>query len=134
VVEACAALGVVKHTGRVELEAQLVGLDGNRQGLLHEGSLHIDGALGRNPRPRGHVDARGVVGIVGAWLIDTGVRICGLAHGVELAVVVESVLLQTTVAAEVAPSEASAVNKLLLGEGKKLSRGNEVRAFEGTRR
>ena len=41
VVEVGSAVGVVHDTGLVELEAELVGLDGNSGGLLCNGGLHL---------------------------------------------------------------------------------------------
>ena len=136
VIEVGSALGGGEDTGLVGLEDELVGLDGNGERLIVEGSLHL-GAVGWGDVDiAGDLNGSGGEGLSeaggGVITVSRGVWVDGLElSGVALVVVVGT-SLETTIAAQVAVSDGGAVNELLLGEGEELTSGNEVGTFDGT--
>ena len=138
VIEVGSAGGVREDTGRVELEDQFVGLDGDGKWLLGESGLHLGLAVGGDVIVGGDIDGSGrsfaeeaaggvVTGTGGVWVDRLELSGVGL-------VVVEGAVLETTVAAEVQVSAADigAVNELLLREGKEITSGNEVSTLQST--
>ena len=135
-IEGGTASGRVEDTGLVGLEDRLVGLNGDgERGDVH-GGLHLAGVVLGDVSVGGDSDV-GVVGLVSAaqghGTVARGVGVVSLEHGIVAGLeVVVGVVLETTVTTHVAVLEESAINELLLGEGKKLSGGEEVSALEGT--
>ncbi len=109
-----------QHTGGIELEAGLVGLNGNRHGLLGDGGAESIGVL------LGHIVVAGDGGGGGARrglarTVSSLVRVCLLsAQTTVVDDVLEGVVHQATVAALVAVA-AGAVHQLLLGERHQLA-------------
>mmetsp|Transcript_6621 Transcript_6621/g.9000 ORF Transcript_6621/g.9000 Transcript_6621/m.9000 type:complete len:322 (+) Transcript_6621:157-1122(+) len=138
VIELGAALGGVEDTGLVGLEDHLVSLNGDSEGLLLEGGLHLSGGLGEDGEVVGDGHGGGAAGIVlagalslgGAREVGVGALELGLLAGL---VVLVSLLLETALAAVVAEAllVASAVNELLLGEAEELTGGDVVGTLEG---
>jgi hypothetical protein len=114
VVERSAACWAVEHTAGVELEAVLVGLNGDRYWLVgnsgDEGGVRVDWHIGEAG------DGGGSGASLLACAISAGVGVCRLsADTLVVNDVLEGIVHQTAVATLVALS-AGAVNELLLGE------------------
>ena len=119
-----------QHTGGIELEAGLVGLNGDRHGLLGDGGAESIGVLlgdivvsgdGSSGSARRRL-ARAVGSLVGVRLLS--------AQTTVVDDVLEGVVHEATVAALVAVA-AGAVNELLLGERHQLAGGDLSDTLDG---
>jgi len=119
---------LLDNTTSVELEDELVGLDGNGDGLLDEGSLH------------GINVSNSDVGISSVGLVSLGriesacsgdslVRIVSFSFNTSLSSVFETITHQTTIAALIS---SNAINQVLFREGDEVLVVDEVETFEGT--
>ena len=136
-IEVGSALGVGKDTSLVGLEDHLVSLDGNSEGLLVEGGLHLVGVVGGDVSVVGDSDGSGGGSLVSAGALDgvdtRGVGVDGLELGlVAILVVLVGVSLETTIASVVAVLKVGAINELLLGEGEEFTSGDLVGTLKGT--
>jgi len=130
------AIGGVKDTRLVGLEDHLVSLDGDSEGLEVKAGLHLLNVVLGDVGVGGDIDGGGGVGLVGAGASGLGGAGGVAVDGLELSLVglkvLEGAVLHATVATEVAVSEASAVNELLLGEGEELTSSDVVSALKST--
>ena len=103
-----------------------------------KGSFHLGWAAWSDVNIALDSDVGGLRGIIQAVsfviTLTRSVGICTLKHDIvaSLLKVFEGVVLKTTVATQVTIPSGGAVNKLLLREGQKLSRGDKVGTLEGT--
>jgi len=132
VVEAGSARGRVEHSRGVELEDQLVGLNGDGDWLLGNGSLGLGLRLWGDVSVGGHSDSSVVDGSSGAGASGGSVWVGALGDGGVGLPVSEGVLLKTSIASEVSVLDEGAVNELLLGELEELSGFDGVGSFEGS--
>ena len=129
VVEVLSASGG-DDTTSVALEDELVGLDGNGDWSLGDGSLELGGRLGDVLEASDLTNTLGFVVLAlsshastgGVWVIALELKWVGLD-------VLEGVVHKTTVAALV---NHVAVDELLLGEGLELAGGKEFSTLDGT--
>mmetsp|Transcript_73221 Transcript_73221/g.101566 ORF Transcript_73221/g.101566 Transcript_73221/m.101566 type:complete len:292 (+) Transcript_73221:161-1036(+) len=131
VVELSTATGG-ENTRMVGLESASIGLNGDGERSLVKSRLHLAGVVGGDKFVvTGTNDSLGRV--VGARTIFAGVSVVRLELELVRLGVLESVLLETTVATVVTPLETGgAVNELLLGERDELSSSEEVSTLKGT--
>ena len=136
VIEVGSALGGGEDTGLVGLEDELVGLDGDGERLLVEGSLHL-GLVGWGDIDiAGDLNSGGGEGIgeaaSGVITVSRGVWVDGLELSGVVLVVVVGTSLETTIAAEVSVSEGGAVKELLLGVFHQNLVLNKMSAFKAS--
>ena len=116
-----AAVGAVEDTARVELEDESVGLNGDDQGLLLQGSGHTISVVVGDPLVARGVEASTwlaalVAGRLGAVARD--VWVVSLEDWLVAFEVLDGLVLPATVAAVVGSGTR---NELLLGEGLELA-------------
>jgi len=125
------AVSVGEDTAGVELEGELVGLDGNGERVVGEGRLHGRGGVSGDVSPASGLHTSVVGGRVVAATVLGGVGVGSLRHGVVVLVVVEGEGSVTTIATE---AKLNAINKLLLRKLVKSAISNAVVGFEGSHR
>jgi hypothetical protein len=125
VVELNTALGRVEDTTGVELEDELVSLDGDGNGASSDGSLDSKGNIGLDQSVASGLNGGDFVLVISAILIDSDVRVASFAHHTEVSGVVHGLIFITTIAAHAATISA-AVDNLLLGERKEGALGDLV--------
>jgi hypothetical protein len=133
VVESGTASGSSDNTTGVTLEGHLVSLDGNRDGLLGNGSLQsgtgfVSGDIVEGFDGDSTSLFHGLVASAGDTL-SRGIRIGLLSNHRGLLSILESVVHETTIATGV---DGGALDELLLREGDEAAGGKEVSTFEGT--
>ena len=131
-VEGGAALGVVEDTRLVGLEAILVGLNGDSEGLEVGSGLHLGDVVDGDISVVRDGDGGGGSRVIRAGSLGASVGVDGLELGVlARLVVLVGVGLETTIATVVAELDVSAIDKLLLGEAQESASGNLVSALDG---
>jgi hypothetical protein len=119
---------LLDNTTSIELEDELVGLDGNRDGLVNEGSLHGSN-VSNSDVGISLVDLVSLGGVISALSVNTLVRIVSFGFNTVGSSVSQSISHQTTVATLV--SVSITINELLFREGDEVLVVDEVEAFEG---
>ncbi len=103
VIEGGSARGGVEDTGLVELEDSLVSLNGDGDWLLGNGGLGLGGGSWGGVHVGGDLNSGLLEGIVLAVTVLGSVWVGRSEDGVVLLVVVEGVLLESTIASKVSP-------------------------------
>jgi hypothetical protein len=118
-----------KNTSTVVLEGTAVSSNRNSDGLLSNSSLELRRTVVRDIFEAWYTNLT-LGWVVFASLISTSVFVVRFKLNLGFLSVLESVILETTVAATVI---LVAVNELLLRERKKFTRGDLMSSFHGTR-
>ena len=134
VVKVSSASRAVEDTRGVKLEDSFVGLNGDRDWLLGKSSLGLGGASWGGVNVVADIDTSVFESIVHAASISGSVWVKISGDGRVVLVVVESSLLETSIATEVQVSSSSTVNELLLRELEKVSGGDVVSSLQSTNR
>jgi len=128
-VEVIAALRAIQDTTFIVLEHILVSLDGNREGAFSSGGLHAVYVLSLNVNMTRRSDSLSTLEVVlFAVSVAASVGVGRFMNGVVFPVVVESFVFP---AATAAIALGVAVDKLLLRELRKVTRGDFVATFHG---
>ena len=134
VVKVSSASRAVEDTRGVKLEDSFVGLNGDRDWLLGKSSLGLGGASWGGVNVVADIDTSVFESIVHAASISGSVWVKISGDGRVVLVVVESSLLETSIATEVQVSSSSTVNELLLRELRKGSSGDVVSSLQSANR
>jgi len=124
----------VEDTTVVKLEYSLVSLNGDRDWLLGKSSLGLGGTSWGGVDVVADIDTSVFERVVHARSISGSVWVAVSVDGLVVFVVVESSLLETSIATEVQVSSSSTVNELLLRELRKGSSGDVVSSLQSTNR
>lgn len=128
-VEVIAALRAIQDTTFIVLEHIFVSLDGNREGAFSSGGLHAINVLSLNVNMTRRSDSLStLVFVLFAASGSASVGVGRFVNGVVFPVVIESFVFK---AATAAMALGVAVDKLLFGELRKVTRGDFVATFHG---